>query len=83
MQERWLDRHLPATGARLGVGVGAFFDFQAGEVERAPERLNRAGLEWVYRLAKEPKRMWRRYLLGNPRSSCACSSQRLGGRIPS
>jgi exopolysaccharide biosynthesis WecB/TagA/CpsF family protein len=66
LQEFWLDRHLPATGARLGLGVGAFFDFQAGEVERAPAALNRVGLEWAYRLAKEPGRLWRRYLLGHP-----------------
>jgi exopolysaccharide biosynthesis WecB/TagA/CpsF family protein len=66
MQEFWLDRHLVRTGARIGLGVGAFFDFQAGEVPRAPEVLNRAGLEWVYRLGKEPRRLWRRYLLGHP-----------------
>jgi exopolysaccharide biosynthesis WecB/TagA/CpsF family protein len=65
-QEFWLDRHLPATGARVGLGVGAFFDFQAGEVERAPEVLNRLGLEWVHRLIKEPRRLWRRYLIGHP-----------------
>jgi exopolysaccharide biosynthesis WecB/TagA/CpsF family protein len=66
LQEFWLDRHLPSTGAHVGLGVGAFFDFQAGEIRRAPESLNRMGLEWVYRLAKEPRRMWRRYLLGHP-----------------
>lgn len=66
MQERWLDRHLAATGVRLGVGVGAFFDFQTGEIQRAPGWMNRAGVEWVHRLFKEPKRMWRRYLIGNP-----------------
>ncbi len=66
-QERWIDRNLASTGARLAVGVGAFFDFQAGEVERAPAWMNAAGLEWTYRLAKEPKRMWRRYIVGNPK----------------
>ena len=40
---------------------------QAGEVPRAPGGMNRAGIEWVHRLAREPRRMWRRYLLGNPR----------------
>jgi exopolysaccharide biosynthesis WecB/TagA/CpsF family protein len=65
-QERWLARNLDATGARLGVGVGAFFDFQAGEVTRAPAWMNRLGIEWVHRLFKEPARMWRRYLVGNP-----------------
>jgi exopolysaccharide biosynthesis WecB/TagA/CpsF family protein len=65
-QERWLDRCMDKTDARLGVGVGAFFDFQAGAVRRAPEWMNRIGLEWLYRLGKEPRRMWRRYLIGNP-----------------
>lgn len=76
-QERWLDQNLAATGARLGVGVGAFFDFQAGEVERAPAWMNRAGLEWVHRLYKEPKRMWRRYLLGNPQFLARVLAHRL------
>ncbi|MFN2594231.1 MAG: WecB/TagA/CpsF family glycosyltransferase [Actinomycetota bacterium] len=65
-QELWLKDHLGGSGARLGVGVGAFFDFSAGEVSRAPEWMNRIGIEWIYRLAQEPKRMWRRYILGNP-----------------
>jgi exopolysaccharide biosynthesis WecB/TagA/CpsF family protein len=66
LQERWLDRHMAATGARLGVGVGAFFDFQAGVVPRAPAWMNRVGIEWLHRLAFEPGRLWRRYLVGNP-----------------
>ncbi len=67
LQERWLERCLSATGARVGVGVGAFFDFIAGAVPRAPAWMNRIGLEWVHRLAQEPRRMWRRYILGNPK----------------
>jgi exopolysaccharide biosynthesis WecB/TagA/CpsF family protein len=66
LQEKWLDEHLAATGARLGVGVGAFFDFAAGEVTRAPAWMNRWGIEWVFRLAQEPRRLWRRYVVGNP-----------------
>lgn len=66
LQETWLNRHLEATGARLGVGVGAFLDFAAGAVPRAPAWMNKLGIEWVYRLAQEPRRMWRRYVLGNP-----------------
>lgn len=66
LQESWLHRWLPATGARVGTGVGAFFDFQAGAVQRAPGWMNRFGLEWAHRLVLEPRRMWRRYLLGNP-----------------
>jgi exopolysaccharide biosynthesis WecB/TagA/CpsF family protein len=66
LQERWLTANLEATGAMLGVGVGAFFDFTAGNVPRAPAWMNRAGIEWIWRLGQEPKRMWRRYLVGNP-----------------
>ena len=66
LQEVWLNRHLEATGARLGVGVGAFLDFSAGVVPRAPAWMNRLWLEWLYRLIQEPRRMWRRYILGNP-----------------
>ena len=66
LQELWLNRYLEATGVRLGVGVGAFLDFTAGVVPRAPAWMNRLGLEWAYRLLQEPRRMWRRYVLGNP-----------------
>jgi len=67
LQERFLARRLQDTGARLGVGVGAFLDFRVGEVTRAPGWMNRIGIEWVHRLVQEPRRMWRRYLIGNPR----------------
>ena len=66
IQERWLDAHLDRTGARLGVGVGAFLDFTAGTVARAPRWMNAWGLEWLYRMAQEPRRMWRRYVVGIP-----------------
>jgi N-acetylglucosaminyldiphosphoundecaprenol N-acetyl-beta-D-mannosaminyltransferase len=46
--------------------VGALFDYVAGRVPRAPHWLSDNGLEWIFRLAVEPRRMWRRYLLGNP-----------------
>lgn len=49
------------------VGVGAAFDFLAGEKAQAPAVMQRAGLEWLFRLASEPRRLWRRYLLGNSR----------------
>jgi exopolysaccharide biosynthesis WecB/TagA/CpsF family protein len=66
LQERWLAANLGSTGATVGVGVGAFFDFTTGNVPRAPAWMNRAGIEWIWRLGQEPKRMWRRYLVGNP-----------------
>jgi exopolysaccharide biosynthesis WecB/TagA/CpsF family protein len=65
-QERWLEAHLPATGARLGLAVGGFFDFAADAVRRAPRWMNRAGMEWAFRLAQEPRRLAGRYVLGNP-----------------
>jgi exopolysaccharide biosynthesis WecB/TagA/CpsF family protein len=66
VQERWLEHQLEASGARLGVAVGAFFDFAAERVPRSPELLRRVGIEWLYRLVLEPGRLWRRYVLGNP-----------------
>lgn len=65
-QEIWLDRNLEATGALVGVGVGAFLDFTAGRVRRAPGWMNALGIEWCFRLLQEPRRLWRRYLVGNP-----------------
>lgn len=65
-QELWLDAHLAATGCHLGVGVGAYLDFVSGRVPRAPLWMNRMGIEWLFRLAQEPGRMWRRYVVGNP-----------------
>lgn len=66
LQEMWLAEHLRATGCRLGFGVGALFDFLSGDVARAPHWVRAARLEWAYRLAQEPSRLWRRYVLGNP-----------------
>jgi exopolysaccharide biosynthesis WecB/TagA/CpsF family protein len=65
-QEIWLDQNLEATGALVGIGVGAFLDFTAGRVRRAPSWMNALGIEWCFRLLQEPRRLWRRYLLGNP-----------------
>jgi N-acetylglucosaminyldiphosphoundecaprenol N-acetyl-beta-D-mannosaminyltransferase len=57
----------PRLGAPVLVGVGAAFDFHAGLVPQAPAWLQRAGLEWAFRLAQEPGRLWRRYAHHNPR----------------
>jgi N-acetylglucosaminyldiphosphoundecaprenol N-acetyl-beta-D-mannosaminyltransferase len=63
------ERFLADWGERLGVpvchGVGGSFDVLAGKVERAPERWQRLGLEWLYRVKQEPRRLWRRYLVTN------------------
>jgi N-acetylglucosaminyldiphosphoundecaprenol N-acetyl-beta-D-mannosaminyltransferase len=66
-QEKWMAEMRPHLDAPVLVGVGAAFDFLAGLVPQAPPRLQRAGLEWAYRLAHEPRRLWRRYLRYNPR----------------
>lgn len=83
LQERFLARRLKDSGARVGLGVGAYLDFQVGEVERAPTWMNRIGIEWVHRLFQEPRRMWRRYLLGNPLFVWRVLRSRLRGGIRS
>ncbi|MCO6187096.1 WecB/TagA/CpsF family glycosyltransferase [Rhizobium sp. L1K21] len=65
-QEKWVDQYVRPQHARLVLSVGALFDFTAGTVERAPEWVRRARLEWCHRLVLEPTRLWRRYILGNP-----------------
>ena len=65
-QEKWTYSHWKELDIHCHVGtIGAVFDFFAGTVERAPMWWQRHGLEWLYRLMKEPKRMWRRYIIGN------------------
>jgi N-acetylglucosaminyldiphosphoundecaprenol N-acetyl-beta-D-mannosaminyltransferase len=64
-KEFWLGRHLPALGVPFAMGVGGSFDVVAGKVKRAPRWVQRIGCEWVYRLVQEPRRMWKRYLVGN------------------
>jgi N-acetylglucosaminyldiphosphoundecaprenol N-acetyl-beta-D-mannosaminyltransferase len=66
-QELWMERMRPRLAAPMLIGVGAAFDFHAGLVAQAPPWLGRHGLEWAYRLAHEPRRLWRRYLHYNPR----------------
>jgi N-acetylglucosaminyldiphosphoundecaprenol N-acetyl-beta-D-mannosaminyltransferase len=65
-QELWMLRARPHLRAPLLVGVGAAFDFHAGLVSQAPRWMQRAGLEWSYRLSREPRRLWRRYARYNP-----------------
>ena len=65
-QEKWTYSHWNELNIHCHVGtIGAVFDFFAGTVERAPVWWQEHGLEWLYRLIKEPKRMWRRYIIGN------------------
>lgn len=65
-QEKWTYSHWQELDIHCHVGtIGAVFDFYAGTVERAPLWWQQHGLEWLYRLIKEPRRMWRRYIIGN------------------
>ncbi len=66
-QEKWMAAMRPRLSAPVLVGVGAAFDFHAGLIPQAPPWLQARGLEWAFRLAQEPRRLWRRYLRYNPR----------------
>ena len=66
-QEKWTYQHWSELNIHCHVGtIGAVFDFYAGTAQRAPKWWQEHSLEWLYRLIKEPKRMWRRYVIGNP-----------------
>ena len=65
-QERWMAAHIGRLEAPAMLGVGAAFDFHAGLLPQAPPWMQQRGLEWLYRLAKEPRRLWKRYLRNNP-----------------
>jgi len=60
--EKWIAMHYRSLGVPVTIGVGATIDFLAGRVRRAPVWMQRSGLEWTYRLAHEPRRLWKRYL---------------------
>jgi N-acetylglucosaminyldiphosphoundecaprenol N-acetyl-beta-D-mannosaminyltransferase len=74
-QEKWMASMRSRLEAPVLVGVGAAFDFHAGLVPQAPNWIQEAGLEWAYRLAHEPRRLWRRYLRYNPRFLVAFARQ--------
>jgi N-acetylglucosaminyldiphosphoundecaprenol N-acetyl-beta-D-mannosaminyltransferase len=77
-QELWMQRARPLLEAPLLLGVGAVFDFVAGNKRRAPQVMQRLGLEWVHRLVSEPRRLWRRYLVTNTAFALAVAAERLG-----
>lgn len=81
-QEIWIDQHRDLIDARLVMGVGALFDFLAGNVRRAPSIVRTVRSEWVWRLAMEPRRMAHRYLVGNLTflARSASHAMRLGDR---
>ena len=65
-QEKWMARMRPRLQAPVLIGVGAAFDFHAGLVPQAPVTMQRCGLEWLYRMVQEPRRLWKRYARYNP-----------------
>jgi N-acetylglucosaminyldiphosphoundecaprenol N-acetyl-beta-D-mannosaminyltransferase len=79
-QDLWMAEHRERLSAPLLVGVGAAFDLHAGRTRQAPRWLMRLGLEWLFRLLQEPGRLWRRYLIGNPRFIWNVALQKLGLR---
>jgi N-acetylglucosaminyldiphosphoundecaprenol N-acetyl-beta-D-mannosaminyltransferase len=79
-QENWIASNLALTGVRFALGVGGSFDHVSGRARRAPRWMQRSGLEWLHRLAQEPRRLWRRYLIGNSVFIWLVISQRLRER---
>ena len=79
-QERWMSEHRDRLTAPVFVGVGAAFDFHAGLKRQAPRWMQRSGLEWLFRLWTEPRRLWRRYLRNNPLFVWHIALQSLGVR---
>jgi N-acetylglucosaminyldiphosphoundecaprenol N-acetyl-beta-D-mannosaminyltransferase len=83
-QELWIDRYAQRLGPAVAMGVGGSLDFITGRVRRAPAWISRAGLEWLFRLLQEPRRMWRRYLVEDPAFiSIVARSRRRRRRKPS
>jgi N-acetylglucosaminyldiphosphoundecaprenol N-acetyl-beta-D-mannosaminyltransferase len=77
-QEIWMSEHTAGLNVPVLAGVGAAFDFLSGNKPQAPKWVQRSGLEWFYRLISEPRRLWRRYLLGYPRFVVLVVLQALG-----
>ncbi len=78
-QEKWADRNSERLGIPVTMGVGITFEYAAGMVQRAPRWMQRVGLEWMFRLAMEPGRLWRRYLLHDPKFFWYVLQQRFRG----
>jgi N-acetylglucosaminyldiphosphoundecaprenol N-acetyl-beta-D-mannosaminyltransferase len=66
-QELFIDTHAAQLAPSVSLAIGAGLDFVTGAVRRAPAWMSKAGLEWLYRLAREPRRLWRRYLVNDPK----------------
>ncbi|MBV2144302.1 WecB/TagA/CpsF family glycosyltransferase [Falsochrobactrum sp. TDYN1] len=78
-QELFIDQHITARHCTIASAVGALLDFQSGRVERAPQWIRNMRMEWAYRLLLEPKRLMKRYLVGNPLFLWRVARHRLSG----
>lgn len=78
-QELWLYRHREQLRPAVGVAVGAALEFASGRLRRAPRWMSEHGLEWLFRLSQEPRRLWRRYLVDDPRFLAILGRQLLRG----
>lgn len=78
-QDYWVARFRPMLNAPVLIAVGAAFDFHTGRVRQAPRWMQRTGLEWFFRLTQDPRRLWKRYLVGNPRFVYLVARQLLKG----
>ena len=65
-QEKWIAKHRHELVCGIALAVGGLLDFVSGRIPRAPVWMRRLGIEWCYRLYQEPRRMFRRYVIGNP-----------------
>jgi N-acetylglucosaminyldiphosphoundecaprenol N-acetyl-beta-D-mannosaminyltransferase len=81
-QEYWMYRNREKLGVPVSLGIGVSFELVGGIVPRAPRWMQRAGLEWLYRLGAEPGRLWRRYLVGNAHFCALIVRQWIVGRSP-
>ena len=77
-QERFMAEYIHRLDTTLMMGVGAAFDMHTGRIQDSPDWIKRAGLQWAHRLAQEPRRLWKRYLINNPRFIFKIAFQLLG-----
>ena len=77
--EKWLYEYRDRIPARVAIGVGYAFDILAGQIRECPRWITAAGMEWAYRLLKEPRRLWRRYLVRDPQFFGLLLKQRMAG----
>ena len=80
-QEKFMAEYLPLLRTKLMIGVGAAFDFHTGRIRDCDDWMKRAGLQWFHRLCQEPRRLWKRYLVNNPKFLFAIARQLAGLRI--